>query len=57
MKPALLLAAVSTLLFLFPPNSVFAKNADVGRYAIVDHVQFERNDSSPSLIRRTGDAF
>jgi len=54
MKPALLLVAVSALLLLLPPNSVVAKSATVGIYAIIDHVAFEPTGSLPNFLRISG---
>lgn len=54
MKPALLLVAISALLLLLPLNSVVAKNATVGIYAIIDHVDFEPTGSLPNFVRISG---
>jgi hypothetical protein len=55
MKHAFLLVAASTLLLLLPPpESVIAKNASIGIYAIVDQVTFEPNDVSPHSVRISG---
>jgi len=55
MKPALLLLAIfSALLLLLPPNSVVAKSATVGIYAIIDQVAFEPTGSLPNFLRISG---
>jgi hypothetical protein len=54
MKLALLLLAVSVLLLSLPLNSVLAKNATVGIYAIIDQVTFEPDGSSPNYARISG---
>jgi len=55
MKPALLLLAIfSALLLLLPPNSVVAKSATVGIYAIIDQVVFEPTGGLPKFARISG---
>src|SRR5215469_7463167 len=55
MKPALLLLAIfSALLLLRPRNSVVAKTATVGIYAISDQVLFEPSGGLPKFARISG---
>jgi hypothetical protein len=54
MKAGFLLVAASTLLLLLPPKSVIAKNASIGIYAIVDHVEFEPRSGMPNSVRISG---
>jgi hypothetical protein len=55
MKPALLLVAIfSALLLLLPPNSVVAKSATVGIYAIIDQLVFEPTGGLPNFARISG---
>ena len=54
MKPALLLIAASVFLLLNPPDSVIAKNAGIGIYAIVDGVTFEPDTGPPNFVRLSG---
>ena len=46
--------AISALLLLLPPNSVVAKSATVGIYAIIDQVAFEPTGSLPNFLRISG---
>jgi len=52
----LLIIVVAFLLFL-PPGSVIAKTAGVGIYAVVDHVMFEPDSSSPPNFLRISGIF
>ena len=53
-KPVLLFSAVSLILLSVSFNSVLAKCATLGIYAIVDQVTFEPNERSPEFIRISG---
>ena len=53
MKLVPFLVALSSLL-LISPNSMVAKGAGAGIYAIVDQVTFEPNDNSPNFVRISG---
>jgi hypothetical protein len=54
MKRVFLLVAASTLLLLLPLNSVIAKNASIGIYAIVDQLTFEPATGPPNSVRISG---
>ena len=53
MRSALVSAAAMFLLSL-APITVFAKNASIGIYAVVDEVTFEPDGASPDLVRISG---
>lgn len=54
MKRALLLIVASALALLYPTESVIAKNASIGIYAIIDRVTFEPTAGPPSSVRISG---
>jgi hypothetical protein len=54
MKAGFLLVAASILLLLLPRQSVIAKNASIGIYAIVDHVTLEPASGMPNSVRISG---
>jgi hypothetical protein len=53
-KPVLLFLTVSLILLSVSLNSVLAKCASLGIYAIVDQVTFEPNGSEPNCVRIAG---
>ena len=53
MKPAFASVAAVLLLSL-APAAVFAKNVNVGIYAVIDQVTFDPDGASPNLVRISG---
>jgi hypothetical protein len=54
MKPAFFWVAASAFLLSFPPQSVVAKNASIGIYAIVDQLAFEPDAGAHNFVRVSG---
>ncbi len=54
MKPAAFLSLATILLFSLVPASAFAKNGNIGIYAVVDQVTFEPDGASPDRVRISG---
>lgn len=47
-------SVTTILLLVLLPTGVFAKNATIGIYAVIDQVTFEPGDRSPNLVRISG---